>query len=430
MARGALLGGYNEFCEYAKMFYDQEMEMKSTLAKDIAEENRLVQIKNENDTRQKNERKKPFNITITNATSPLAYQLMAAILKKGAVFDGGIVKDGLIINTVGSCGDEVKGVLMELEDLAEGQLCSVKMFSSLESALKTTDLLLILDENDKKENESRIEWINRNREQYSNYGRLLKSYQNRVFLSGQFATLGAYLILKASEKMSSNQILVSASANENSGRGCIGRKLGLNASKIHHVMYYGSSLDQVETSLFSTQSTTVQGIESAIFGPENYHRALDEVLFDNEWKSKAFDLERRATRVGPIAQSAAIVKALNNWFSSGSSTEVISCGTLPDADTTLTSTFLCLPGNFVDGKFVPLPITLSEAEKVRLIEVDRLNKRDELISTLSEAEQAEFVEEERLEKHRAEAEARLEKEMSGPVATAAIPEIPEEPTEE
>ena len=34
---------------------------------------------------------------------------MAAILKKGAVFDGEIVKDGLIINTVGSCGDEVKG---------------------------------------------------------------------------------------------------------------------------------------------------------------------------------------------------------------------------------------------------------------------------------------------------------------------------------
>lgn len=67
------------------------------------------------------------------------------------------MRDGIVLNAVGDCGDDVKGVLMELEDLAEGLLTSVKMFSSLDACIKQTDLLLILDDNDKKRDETRIE---------------------------------------------------------------------------------------------------------------------------------------------------------------------------------------------------------------------------------------------------------------------------------
>ena len=67
--------GYNEFCEYAKMYYNLEYEISSVLAKEIGEENTLLKIKTENEKRKRKEQEKPLNITVTNTTSPLAYQV-------------------------------------------------------------------------------------------------------------------------------------------------------------------------------------------------------------------------------------------------------------------------------------------------------------------------------------------------------------------
>merc|ERR1740137_441202 len=99
---------------------------------------------------------------------------------------------------------------------------------------------------------------------------------------------------------------------------------------------------------------------------------------------------RRISPTGPIAQSAAIVKVLKEWFASSPSDNIISCGVRPHSDTTLSSSYLCMPGQFKDGSFHPLEISLSKAEKVKLIEVDRMNKRDETVSTLSKEEQTSF----------------------------------------
>lgn len=413
--RGALLGGYNEFCEYAKLYYNQEYEISSTLAKDIAEENKLITIKTENEVRRNLDKRKPLNIAFTNPQSSLAYQLIPAMLKRGAVFEDELVKDGIQFNAVGDCNDSVKGMLMELEDLAEPLLAAAEMHSSLEVVVKNTDFLLILDDNDKHDHETRIEWINRNREKYSEYGKVLKGFKGRIFIAGEFASIGAYLLMKASETLTTEQILITATVNENAGKGCISRKLGLNASKIHHVLYYGSTVDDVETALFSTHATTVQGIESAIYGFESYHRALDEVLFNNEWKLNEFDSERRKNRPRPAAKCAAIVKVFKEWFAENPTGHIMSCGVHPDPSTTLTSSYICLPGTFQNKIFVPLEITLSENEKVKLNEVDRINNRCEQIATLSHEEQAAFAEDEATHKQHAEVEIQLDKEMSGNV---------------
>jgi len=396
--KGSLLGGYNEFCEYAKLYYDQEYEMTSALAKDVAEENKLVRIKEENERRQKREQMKPLNIAFTNPTSALAYQLLPAIVKRGAVFEDERVKDGIILKSVGECSDSVSGMLMEMTDLSEGLLSSVEMYSNVDEVTKSADLLLILDDNDKFDNETRVEWINRNREKYVNYGKTLAGFKGRIFVSGQFATIGAYLIMQSAGDMASEQVLTTAAVAENAGRGCISRKLGLNASKIHNVLYYGSTLDATRTALFSTGETTVQGIESSIYGPSSFHRSLDEVLFDNEWKIKEFDAERRGNKSRPLAQCAALVKVFKEWFSSCPTGLIISCGVRPEPTSTLSSSYICLPGTFSkDGKFTALKIALSEVEKVALVEVDRINKRAEQICAMSETEQFEFATEERNE---------------------------------
>ena len=46
---------------------------------------------------------------------------------------------------------------MELEDLAEGLLTEVKMYASLDACIKNTNLLLLLDDNNKMAGETRIQ---------------------------------------------------------------------------------------------------------------------------------------------------------------------------------------------------------------------------------------------------------------------------------
>ena len=50
-----------------------------------------------------------------------------------------------------------QGVMMELEDLSEGKLAKTKIHENLESVVGKTDILLILDENDIKPEQSRVE---------------------------------------------------------------------------------------------------------------------------------------------------------------------------------------------------------------------------------------------------------------------------------
>ena len=83
--------------------------------------------------------------------------MLPAIVKRGAVFDDERVKDGIILKSVGDCSDAVRGMLMEMTDLSEGLLSSVEMYSNVDEVTKSADLLLILDDNDKFDNETRVE---------------------------------------------------------------------------------------------------------------------------------------------------------------------------------------------------------------------------------------------------------------------------------
>ena len=47
--------------------------------------------------------------------------------------------------------------MMELEDLAEGKLAKTQIHENLEGVIAKTDILLILDENDIRPEQSRVE---------------------------------------------------------------------------------------------------------------------------------------------------------------------------------------------------------------------------------------------------------------------------------
>ena len=72
---GMLLGGYNEFCEYAKMYYDIEYDVADDKLCEIIEEQKLTKIKEVNDKLKREASKTPFVITIIEPESKLGYQV-------------------------------------------------------------------------------------------------------------------------------------------------------------------------------------------------------------------------------------------------------------------------------------------------------------------------------------------------------------------
>ena len=49
-----------------------------------------------------------MQVTFTNPTSKLAYQLLAALVRENEVFDSDFVRDGIILNSVGDTSDKMK----------------------------------------------------------------------------------------------------------------------------------------------------------------------------------------------------------------------------------------------------------------------------------------------------------------------------------
>lgn len=77
---GLLVGGYNEFCEYAKMYYDIEYDVSNEKLSEIIEEQKLTKIKEVNDALKREAAKKPFVITVIEPESKLGYQVVIICL--------------------------------------------------------------------------------------------------------------------------------------------------------------------------------------------------------------------------------------------------------------------------------------------------------------------------------------------------------------
>uniref|UniRef100_A0A8V5G5W1 Uncharacterized protein n=1 Tax=Melopsittacus undulatus TaxID=13146 RepID=A0A8V5G5W1_MELUD len=121
--KGLLLGGLNDFLEYAQHYYGITSRMSSEEMLSIAEENLQEYIEVEKEEEEIKNLIKPLQIWITGASTPICYHLIP-LLANGEVF-GMTTEISIHLLDTDQFKEALCGIVMEAEDMALPLLRSI-----------------------------------------------------------------------------------------------------------------------------------------------------------------------------------------------------------------------------------------------------------------------------------------------------------------
>lgn len=240
--KGLLIGGTNEFQEYASGYYDLKSNILSKLSKNIAEENLNTKIQDDLDEAARLAAIKPLEICISNATSGLAYGIVCALCS-ARIFG----KEEITIRLLGETDqeNELNGIGMEMQDLASTNLRSYSVFlGDRGSAFKEAKIIILTDNLVKQEEEEIFDFNQRVMEYYANLGSYLNENAHpdvRVLVSGHVPiNLAVRSLILSCPKLRKDRVAGVARIMENRAKFYLAEKLGVNTAHIADVVTWGN----------------------------------------------------------------------------------------------------------------------------------------------------------------------------------------------
>lgn len=149
--KGVYMGGLEEFCAYSQHYYNIVPSTSDDLDSEIAAEN-LNAFNGISLERAQRMQVEPLHVCITNASSPLAYQVASRVLLN-EVFGSRQILHLHLLDT-SDCNESVQALVMELQDLAHHNLAHVSSTTSPHEAFKAVAAVFVLDEFSKAEEDS------------------------------------------------------------------------------------------------------------------------------------------------------------------------------------------------------------------------------------------------------------------------------------
>ena len=331
--KGVLIGGANEFQEYAKGYYGIESELVSTDMQKISDENLQYKVDIDEEEAAFKAKSKPLRICITNASSPVCYCLLNSV-GRGEVFGA---NNELIIRLYDSSEnmEMLEGLKMELEDLAYGLVRGIEILTDVKTAFENCDGIVLLDEllqGDK----SKEDWINSNAETYTNYAKIINEVSKKtvkVLLAGSGPlNFNAYMMIKNAPSVPRQNIVALSRMTENRYKAVIAERLKVNSAGVVDLIIWGDA----NGGHFADVSTCrVHGYDGAIVGPDSFSVSAPEMVFDKNWLDGEF-LELVASRRAKceelmkhpmvMSSAAAIASTLQHWYNGSPSGQMFSLG--------------------------------------------------------------------------------------------------------
>ncbi|PAA49590.1 hypothetical protein BOX15_Mlig030146g2, partial [Macrostomum lignano] len=151
--KGVLIGGANEFQEYAKAYYDFESDMTSPQQRAVANDNTRYKAKLDAETSALRAKSRPLRVTVTAACGDAAYHLLP-LLADGSVFGCGTELAVTLYDRRGS--DEMEGLAWKSRDLAQPLVRSIRCTRSLADALAGAELLVLLTNSSRRSQQRRV----------------------------------------------------------------------------------------------------------------------------------------------------------------------------------------------------------------------------------------------------------------------------------
>ncbi|XP_006935566.1 putative malate dehydrogenase 1B isoform X1 [Felis catus] len=355
---GLLLGGFNEFLEYAQLYYGVTSSMTTELMKIIAQENLEAHIEKELQEEVRKDLVNPLQVWITSASVPACYSLIP-ILVSGEVF-GMHTEMSINLFDKEQAEEDLHLLMTETRNLVAPLLRSVSVCTRVEEAFRQAHVIIILDDSADREVYT-LEGCIRSRLPLCRlFGHLIEKNAHdsvRVIVGGKtFVNLKTVLLMRYAPNVAHNIIAVALGV-EGQAKAMLARKLKTAPSSIKNVIVWGNISGN---NYIDLRKARVYRCESAIWGPPNYSRPVLSLIFDREWVNGQFvatlkKLTETGKQFGSILAAHSIATTLKYWYQGSPPGEIVSLGVLSEGQFGIPGGIVfSMPVKFENGTWVVL----------------------------------------------------------------------------
>ncbi|POI21933.1 hypothetical protein CIB84_014320 [Bambusicola thoracicus] len=278
--KGLLLGGLNEFLEYAQHYYGITSRMLTEEMLDIAEENLQAHVESEKEQEEIRSLINPLQIWITSASAPICYQLIP-LLASGDVF-GTTTEISIHLLDAVQFKECLSDIVMEVEDMAFPLLRSISGHTEVDKAFLQADVIIVLDDILLKRDTLTLEnCIRTVGEICQVYAPLIEKNAKsgvRIISTGKtFVNLKAMMIITYGPSIKPENVIAVATSWESAAKAMLARKLNMNTAGVKDVIVWGNVTGCTYIDLSHAK---LYRCDSAIWGPANFSRPLLNLIYD------------------------------------------------------------------------------------------------------------------------------------------------------
>lgn len=211
-----------------------------------------------------------MKVCVTNANSPVCYHLLDSIAS-GEIFGK---ESELIINLLGKEDeiDSLRGIQMEAIDLSRNPLRGITVSSDAEKALEDCEVVVMLDQLSREEDEPEDVWLKRNADLFVDrikaVDRLCKK-NVKVLLAGQGPiNTSLYMVQEAVQNIDKCNVIAMPRLIENQAKAVLARKVKVKTSDVVDVVIWGDN----ESYFCDVKQARVHNHDGPIWGPPSYSR--------------------------------------------------------------------------------------------------------------------------------------------------------------
>lgn len=285
--KGVLIGGANEFQEYACGYYGIQSEQVSNDMTLISKENKQYKIDVDKEEAEFRSRSKPLHVCITCATSPVCYSMINAI-GKGDVF-GNTTEVALHLVDTNDKLEELEGLKMESEDLAHGLLRDISITSDVKKAFRNCSAIVLLDDLIQKPDEDKASWIKRNTSHFVAYAKVINEVAQKnvkVLLTGNGPiNMNTYMMIQNAPNIPRQNFVGLSRRVENNAKAVVAERLKVNTNGVVDLIIWGNVNGEHYIDL---KRSRVHGYDGAIWGPPSFSLPAPEMIWDKAWMEKDY----------------------------------------------------------------------------------------------------------------------------------------------
>ncbi|XP_007888793.1 putative malate dehydrogenase 1B [Callorhinchus milii] len=374
--KGILLGGFNDFLDYAQGYYGLTADMNTQRMLNIAEENLKTKQELMEEEAYNKLLIKPYEIWITGALNPTVMNVIPTLVSGNLL--GEYTEISINLLDISDSGNILHGFCLEIFDMAWPLVRKITMHYNLKGAFVNAQLIIILDDIDNDSRQPIEERHEELAERCKYYGRLIERSAKpsvRVLVAGNsIVNLKTYFIMQNAPSVPRYNFVAVASRLEGEARSLLARKLDVTPLDISNITVWGNIS---RTIFIDLNRARVHRFESATWGPPTYSRPVLEVLHDRQWIEKEFLpmvyerkslIERRYKHPLGISTACQLVSVLHSWYHDSPPGEILSLGVISEGQFGIPpDVIFSMPVRFCSGNWVvQTQIKINEEAKEKL----------------------------------------------------------------